>query len=610
MEEPVGNAPLEEEIKTEDGRGEEEEEGGGESDEKKEQVQHSDSYLQRDDFSSERFKLEVRNLPKYFGYGEIRKFFKSLNLQYVKINSPTKRNFAFVTFVSEEAKQEAFKILNQAKFKGKQLEAIPAKPAADPAAALANNDAIRKRKISENQLDVDKKVKVQPEDTLTLEEKVQNSTTPLWKLSYEDQLIKKRIEVKQILSRIRKKIELINSDLRAWVIQQRKAHEGMCCELVDYIPSPAIDNYRNKCEFSIGYDRNEKNSMVGFRLGDYKSGSNEVVEPYACKNISDEVKNLAKDFQTYINEISLYKAFNVRTHDGHYRQLTVRTNQNKDLLAIIVFEKKNLTDDEIAAEKTKLIEHFNTNDKLVLLFSLNLKSCGIGKMDNLEKLFGNESCLYEQLFDLKFRISPLAFFQANTKAAEVLYSKIAEISNIDENTVVLDICCGTGTIGLTLAKRAKAVVGIEIIPEAIEDAILNSKLNNLTNVTFKCGKAEDVLPTIIRQYENEKVIAIVDPPRAGLHSKVIQTLRKLKNLDTLIYVSCNPELAINNFVDFARATSKNYLHEPFVPLKALAVDMFPHTSHYELILYLKRYKPEYVLNEKTNEVETTTNEST
>jgi tRNA (uracil-5-)-methyltransferase len=140
-------------------------------------------------------------------------------------------------------------------------------------------------------------------------------------------------------------------------------------------------------------------------------------------------------------------------------------------------------------------------------------------------------------------------YKANTKAAEILYNKIVEISDIDENTIVLDICCGTGTIGLSLAKKAKHIVGVEIIPEAIEDAKINSDFNEIKNVEWICGKAEDILPKIFRRFENEKIIAIVDPPRAGLHSKVIQTLRRLKNLDKLIYVSCNPELAFGNFIE-------------------------------------------------------------
>jgi tRNA (uracil-5-)-methyltransferase len=169
-------------------------------------------------------------------------------------------------------------------------------------------------------------------------------------------------------------------------------------------------------------------------------------------------------------------------------------------------------------------------------------------MDNLDLLLGVDY-LNESLLDLKFRISPLAFFQANTKGAELLYTKIGSICDIDENTIILDICCGTGTIGLTLAKKCKLVVGVEIIAEAIEDAKLNAELNGLKNVEYHCGKAEEILPNLLKRFINDKVVAIVDPPRAGLHIKVIQSLRHLNNLVSLIYVSCNPELAMGNFIE-------------------------------------------------------------
>jgi tRNA (uracil-5-)-methyltransferase len=169
-------------------------------------------------------------------------------------------------------------------------------------------------------------------------------------------------------------------------------------------------------------------------------------------------------------------------------------------------------------------------------------------MDNLDLLLGVDY-LNESLLDLKFRISPLAFFQANTKGAELLYTKIGSICDIDENTIILDICCGTGTIGLTLAKKCKLVVGVEIIAEAIEDAKLNAELNGLKNVEYHCGKAEEILPSLLKRFINDKVVAIVDPPRAGLHIKVIQSLRHLNNLVSLIYVSCNPELAMGNFIE-------------------------------------------------------------
>jgi len=565
--------------------------------EEKEAKIDADSYLNRDEFTSERYKIEIQNLPRIFGFGQLKKYLASLKLDYVKVKSPGKGNYAFVTFRNEEAKQNAMKIVNETTYKGKLLRAIPAKPAADPSAAIANHDAVRKRRTEDENESV-KKSKSE-DSNLPLEERVQNSVAPLWKLSYEEQLKKKSDVVKSILRKIREKIFSTNPSVQSWLLEQKKKYEGMCCEFVDYVPSPVQDGYRNKCEFSFGYNVDESDSLIGFRLGDFKSGSNEVVSPDACPNISSEMKTLVQAFKTYLHEKSSYKAFNVRNHEGNWRQLTLRSNQSNEFLAILVFEKKELTEDELKAEKDKLVEFVSNlkfeNFKLIsLFFSTSTKRTGASNAaENIEKLYGDDY-LYEKLMDLNFRISPLAFFQANTKGAELLYNRIGDLCNVDKGTIVLDICCGTGTIGLTLARRAKFVVGVEIIAQAIEDAKINSKINNISNVEFICGKAEEVLQRITKRYEKEKIVAIVDPPRAGLHNKVIQTLRQLQNLDTLIYVSCNAELALGNFVDFARPTSKNYKFEPFVPVKALGVDMFPHTNHYELVLYLQRYKAEFL----------------
>lgn len=145
------------------------------------------------------------------------------------------------------------------------------------------------------------------------------------------------------------------------ILIRRQAHEGMCCRLEDIIESPIIEKYRNKCEFTIGYDLNETSntsylrrqvklkvqcfveSVIGFRLGDYKSGSNEVVEPFCCRHIPEEMFEFIRVFKSYINQ-SEYKAYNVRTHEGHWRQLTIRTNRSRDLLAIVIFDKQDLSD--------------------------------------------------------------------------------------------------------------------------------------------------------------------------------------------------------------------------------------------------------------------------
>ncbi|RNA09498.1 tRNA (uracil-5-)-methyltransferase -like protein [Brachionus plicatilis] len=542
------------------------------------------------EYTSEIFKLEVKNLPTNFGFGVFKKFLGSLNLNFVKIKFPTGGSFAFVTFKDENSREHAFKVLNETKYKGKQLQAAYSKAAPEPTSNKRKSDTLNNENV--------KQVK---SENLSLDEKVQNSTTPFWNISYDKQLDQKTNVIKQLLRKCTFKMDKVNEGIFFWLQKQKDRNEGMCCKLIETVPSPVIDDYRNKCEFTIGYNEDESKTVVGFRLGEYKTGSSEVVEPYSCKNFPDQMRSFVKKFHEFV-ENSEFKPVNVRTREGNWRQLTLRTNQNKEIVAIVVFDKRDLDEEEINKVKIslkKFFAEFLTSEELKLkglIFNLNTNKTGISRMDNLETLLG-EDCLYEELLGLKFRISPLAFFQANTKAAEVLYEKIGDISGLDNETILLDICCGTGTIGLTLANKCKKVIGVEIIPEAIEDAKLNAQLNNIENVEFHCGKAEDVLPNILKRFsKDDKIMAIVDPPRAGLHTKVVQALRKLDCLKSLVYVSCNPELAMQNFVDFARQQSKSYWNQAFVPTKAIAVDMFPHTVHCELVLFLTRYSNDLISN--------------
>jgi len=160
---------------------------------------------------------------------------------------------------------------------------------------------------------------------------------------------------------------------------------------------------------------------------------------------------------------------------------------------------------------------------------------------------------------------------------------------------VLDICCGTGTIGLTMAKSVWKVIGIEMVEDATRDAQFNAELNGVSNCEFIAGKAEDVLHTTIKNIKTtSQIIGIVDPPRSGLHPDTIRAIRSCTLLDTLIYFSCNQNALENDAAALCRSASKNQPTEPFIPVKAVAVDLFPHTNHVELIMLFKRKKTEKI----------------
>lgn len=155
--------------------------------------------------------------------------------------------------------------------------------------------------------------------------------------------------------------------------------------------------------------------------------------------------------------------------------------------------------------------------------------------------------------------------------------------------MVLDICCGTGALGLCLAQSVKRVIGVEIIENAVKDAKANAELNGVTNAQFVCGKAEDIIVDVFKNMPRKtKIIGIMDPPRAGLHQSVLAAVRKSRRMDKLIYVSCNPSAAFVNFLDLCRPTSKRIKTAPFRLVKAVPVDLFPHTKHCELLLLFER----------------------
>ena len=248
--------------------------------------------------------------------------------------------------------------------------------------------------------------------------------------------------------------------------------------------------------------------------------------------------------------------------------------------------------------------------------------------------------IHERMCGLTFSLSATAFFQVNTVAAEALYKLAGEWASPNGKSLLLDVCCGTGTIGLTLARNVAKVVGVDIIEESIKDAFVNAKLNDVHNTDWLAGKAEHVIPKVLNEYKHlikpldscavsrrvnvlddpdlsadeeteaairasavvieregdgkdyvyDDVVAIVDPPRAGLHRNVLTALRRENRLKRLVYVSCNAKTMADNAIELCAPQGEdgNGGGVPFRPVKALALDLFPHTDHVEAILLLER----------------------
>lgn len=563
------------------------------------------AYLKREDFTSEKYKIEVRGLPKYYGIGEFKKLLtEKYDLQLCKVKPPHKgSSWLYVCFRSEECRQRAIASLNGISWKNNKLTAQIANPAPDP---------FVKRKLEEEKSS-NKRLKTNSKGSPM--ERMKNTISPLWKMPYQNQLELKQKKMKSILMNIgeqtmkilkeNKEMTLKNKEMIDWITSQQKLYDGLPCELQNILSTDIIEAYRNKCEFTIGKDAEENKVIIGFRLSSYASGSTEVGPVDDLCHIPESMKVAVKILETFIHESNL-EPFNPVNHSGYWKQVTARVTRANHLMLIVGIQSQKLSNDELEKLKSELRIFFEEGKGV----DAHVTSLYFQKFD--KKCIGNESnnTLYhisgteyieETLLGMKFRVSPNAFFQINTLGAEVLYKAAIDLAEPTMDTSLLDVCCGTGTIGLCFSKHCGQVLGIEMIPDAIKDAKENAIKNNVTNCEFFVGKAEDILLPAIQRATKSDIIAIVDPPRPGLQQKALLTLRREKKLNRLVYISCDPRAATKNLVNFARPSSKQYPGEPLVLVKAIAVDMFPHTKHCELIMCLERLSKAMKLNECTTQ---------
>ncbi|CAN6479326.1 unnamed protein product [Victoria cruziana] len=616
--------------------------------------------------------------------------------------------------------------------------------------------------------------------------------TPLAHMLYDDQLDHKKNSLMQMLKKLTRNARKACPDtveLPAWILKSRDIG-GLPCKLEGIIGSPLIEGYRNKCEFSLGYSLTGE-LTVGFMLGNFREGIIAVEEPVDCRNVSDIARKYASLFQDFLRTSSL-PVWNRIQNSGFWRQFTVREGrspsdgptypESKDATiaeVMLIVQVCSLGIDEELKKKefyrmaevlslgaetsapplplTLLVVQDHTGISNAAPVDSPTSVLAVPKKGNasaLEEQNASEARIHDYINGLRFSISPTSFFQVNTLAAEKLYSLAGDWASLGPDTLLFDICCGTGTIGLTLAHRVGMVVGIEMNSSAVSDAWRNAAINGVKNCHFVCAKAEDVMGSLLKEYlvlpeqhdastpisesnsqgadhsrvtvdfdggsspvpetvpenstETERVdhvhipvhhvddvvavenqlstnnclgtdgencthgsestepsshncvfeeaenftcdgttsetaqplstndkldsveplegnnklnvrqfkdvVAIVDPPRVGLHPSVIKALRTHPSLRRLVYISCNPESLVANAIELctpatnrpekgknrgcwrnmssaglARQRLKSMpVSEPFQPVKAMAVDLFPHTPHCEMVMLLER----------------------
>lgn len=541
------------------------------------------AYLERNEFTSERFKIEVRGLPKYYGIGEFKKLLNDkLKLSTTKLKPPARGSrWIYICFRTEEDKKKALEVLSGYNWKNSILSAQEARAAPDP--------LVQKRSL-ETDDDAVKKMKFTSE---SLTEMLKKSTTPWWDIPYEEQVARKLKSMRQLLSRLGRDMARCNPALGAWLKKQQNMYDGLPCELIGCRASPRQDSYRNKCEFTIGKNPVTGEGTVGFRVSSYAQGSTAVGPVDSLIHIPQRMKLAAKVFEQFVRSSKL-PVFEPEHQSGHWRQLTCRLSMSNDQLMLVVgLHPQQLSSDELNSVKTELKEFFmNGGGKDCNVTSLYFQMIAkrqAGTDPTPPELLMGASHIEESIRGVTLRISPEAFFQVNSAAAEVLYGAVEEVAKPTKETSLLDVCCGSGAIGLCLAKKCGQVLGVELITRAVEDARTNASINSVENCEFFSGAAEEILSSVIRRATCKDLLAVVDPPRAGLHQKAIKLIRRTEALTRMVFLSCDPQAARENFLSLSRPASKTYWGDPIVPVRAVAVDMFPHTPHCELVIYFERF---------------------
>ena len=324
--------------------------------------------------------------------------------------------------------------------------------------------------------------------------------------------------------------------------------------------------YRNKAQYPVGYDK-------GIITGFYAANSHRIIDFDNCyigSKRNREILNVVKNFIVENN----ITAYDETTGRGIVRHILIREGHfTGEIMVCLIINGQDLPHQKELIEKLREIPGMAS-----ISLNINKKRSNVILGDKVKTIWGQEY-ITDKIGDISYEISPLSFFQVNPKQTWKLYSKALEYADLHGEETVWDLYCGIGTISLFLAQNAKKVYGVEIVPQAIEDARRNAALNNITNAEFFTGKAEEVLP---EQYEKNQVYAdtiVVDPPRKGCDSVCLDTIVKMAP-EKVVYVSCDSATL---------ARDVKYLGERGYEVKRVkTVDMFPWSGHVETVVLMSR----------------------
>lgn len=328
--------------------------------------------------------------------------------------------------------------------------------------------------------------------------------------------------------------------------------------------------YRNKAQFPVGTDKNGR-MITGF----YAGRTHSIIENTHCciqSEVNEQILQIILDY-CLRNHIA---AYDEKTGKGVLRHILTRVGLRTGEIMVCLI---------INANKKKMLNIHELVDDLIKIDGMTSITLNINR-EKTNRILGDriipvwgQNYITDYIGNVKYQISPLSFYQINPKQTEVLYRKAMEYAGLEGNETVWDLYCGIGTISLFLAQKAKKVYGVEIVPQAIEDAKRNAEINDFNNVEFFVGKAEEVLP---REYEKNGIYAdviVVDPPRKGCDASLLDTIVKMSP-KRVVYVSCDPATLARD----VKILEENGYHVE----KVSVVDQFGHSVHVESVVKLSR----------------------
>lgn len=339
------------------------------------------------------------------------------------------------------------------------------------------------------------------------------------------------------------------------------------------------EHYRNKLDYAVSNRRwltNEElhsditfnRNGIGFHLVGMFDKVLDIHECFHMPELNNEIRNFIRD-KAFQLELSFY---DIMQKKGCLRNILVRNNvKNEWMICIQVYEMEDNFMKLLEAIKQKFPEIIS------LQYTINKKSNNT-IYDLGFHVYHGQDFIFEYLKEKKFRITPKSFFQTNTEQCIQLYELVGELAEIKEGQVIYDLYCGVGSIGIYLAEKAKKIVGIELVEEAIVDARMNAKINGMENCDYYAADIKDIFKSEFISKIGSPDVIITDPPRAGMHPDVVNELTN-SGCPKIVYVSCNPQTMANDL----KVLTENYRIKLVQP-----VDMFPHTIHIECIVLLEK----------------------